>query len=184
MKKIATLTLALFTILAIAQHKNDLAMVNSDATTISKDPTIVGVAAGNENFTTLVTAVKAADLVATLNSDGPFTVFAPTNNAFNKLPDGTVSSLLKPDAKKTLTGILTYHVLKGEYKAADVVAAIKKNNGKFMATTVEGGKITLSLDGDHVVITDEKGNASKVIMTDVGASNGVIHAIDTVIMPN
>ena len=184
MKKIATLALVFFTILAMAQHKNDLAMVNSEATTISKDPTIVGVAAGNENFSTLVTAVKAADLVATLNSEGPFTVFAPTNDAFNKLPEGTVASLLKPDAKKTLTGILTYHVLKGKFNAADVVAAIKKNNGKFMATTVEGGKITLSLYGDHVVITDEKGNSSKVVMADVGASNGVIHAIDTVIMPD
>ena len=184
MKKIATLAMALFTIVAVAQENKELAMLNSEAASISNDQTIVGVAAGNENFSTLVAAVKAADLVATLNSDGPFTVFAPTNSAFEKLPDGTVNSLLKPDAKKTLTGILTYHVLKGKFKAADVVAAIKKNNGKFTATTVEGGKIILTLEGDHVVITDEKGNASKIIMTDVGASNGVIHAIDTVIMPN
>ncbi|MEM5564688.1 fasciclin domain-containing protein [Psychroserpens sp. AS72] len=147
-------------------------------------PTIVGVAAGNENFTTLVAAVKAADLVETLNGKGPFTVFAPTNDAFSKLPEGTVETLLKPENKGTLTGILTYHVVSGKFEAAAVVDAIKKNNGKFTVDTVNGGAITLSLKDDKVMLTDAKGGMSTVIMADVVASNGVIHAIDTVVMPN
>lgn len=145
--------------------------------------TIVGVAAGNENFSTLVAAVKAAGLVDVLNGDGPFTVFAPVNDAFGKLPEGTVASLLKPKNKKTLTAILTYHVVAGEFKAADVIAAIKKNYGKFVIPTVQGGKLTASIKDGKVILTDEKGNASTVIITDVDASNGVIHAIDSVVMP-
>jgi uncharacterized surface protein with fasciclin (FAS1) repeats len=146
-------------------------------------PTIVGVAAGNENFSTLVAAVKAAELVNTLSSDGPFTVFAPVNDAFAKLPEGTVASLLKPENKGTLTAVLTYHVVKGEFKAADVLAAIKKSKGNFAITTVQGGTLTASIKDGNVVLTDAKGNMSTVIMTDVPASNGVIHAIDTVVMP-
>ena len=145
--------------------------------------TIVGVAASNENFTTLVAAVKAADLVSTLNSEGPFTVFAPTNDAFAKLPDGTVETLLKAENKGTLTSILTYHVVAGEFKAADVLAAIKKNNGSFTIPTVNGEKLTASLKNGKVMLKDTKGNYSTVILTDVDASNGVIHAIDTVVMP-
>lgn len=147
------------------------------------EPTIVGVAAGNDNFTTLVAAVKAADLVATLNSDGPFTVFAPVNAAFDKLPEGTVASLLKPENKATLTAILTYHVVAGKFMAADVLAAIKKNNGSFTIPTVQGGSLVASLKDGKVVLTDEKGGMSTVVLTDVAASNGVIHAIDTVVMP-
>lgn len=146
-------------------------------------PTIVSIAAGNENFTTLVAAVKAADLVSTLNSDGPFTVFAPVNAAFEKLPEGTVASLLKPENKETLTAVLTYHVVKGEFKAADVIAAIKKNNGSFTVKTVQGGSLTASITDGNVILTDAKGNTSTVVMTDVDASNGIIHAIDTVVMP-
>ena len=146
-------------------------------------PNIVGVAAGNDNFTTLVAAVKAADLVNTLSSDGPFTVFAPVNAAFDKLPEGTVASLLKPENKATLTAVLTYHVVKGEFKATDVVAAIKKNNGSFTIPTVQGGTITASIKEGNVILTDANGNMSTVIMTDVPASNGTIHAIDTVVMP-
>ncbi|WP_299212141.1 fasciclin domain-containing protein [uncultured Dokdonia sp.] len=146
-------------------------------------PNIVGVAVGNENFSTLVAAVKAADLVETLSGDGPFTVFAPTNDAFAKLPEGTINTLLKPESKATLTGILTYHVVAGKFMAADVVAAIKANNGTFTANTVQGEKISLMMDGNNVVIKDAKGGKSVIIMTDVPASNGVIHAIDTVIMP-
>ena len=145
--------------------------------------TIVGVAAANKNFSTLVAAVKAAGLVDVLNGDGPFTVFAPVNDAFAKLPEGTVESLLKPENKKLLTSILTYHVVAGEFKAAAVLAAIKKNYGKFVITTVQGGKLTASLKDGNVILTDAKGNASKVVITDVDASNGVIHAIDTVVMP-
>ena len=146
--------------------------------------TIVGVAAGNDNFTTLVTAVKAADLVETLNSEGPFTVFAPTNDAFGKLAEGTVETLLKPENKATLSSVLTYHVVSGKFMAADVLAAIKKNEGSFTIPTVQGGKLVASLKGENVILTDEAGNVSTIIMTDVAASNGVIHAIDTVVMPN
>jgi uncharacterized surface protein with fasciclin (FAS1) repeats len=146
-------------------------------------PNIVEVAVGNENFTTLVAAVKAADLVETLSSAGPFTVFAPTNDAFAKLPKGTVETLLKPENKGTLSGILTYHVVSGKYEAAAVIDAIKKNNGKFSVNTVNGGAITLSLNGDQVMLTDANGGTSIVVMADVAASNGVIHAIDSVVMP-
>lgn len=146
-------------------------------------PNIVGVAAGNENFTTLVAAVKAADLVATLSSEGPFTVFAPTNDAFAKLPAGTVEGLLKPESKGTLTAVLTYHVVAGKFDAVAVIDAINQNNGKFTVTTVQGGKIDLSLKDGNVMLTDSKGGMAAVIMADVAASNGVIHAIDTVVMP-
>lgn len=146
-------------------------------------PTIVGVAAGNDNFSTLVAAVKAADLVETLNSDGPFTVFAPTNEAFAKLPAGTVETLLKPENKDDLTSILTYHVVAGSYDAAAVIDAINSNNGSFPVATVNGGNIALSLQDGKVILTDSKGEKATVIMADVNASNGIIHAIDAVVMP-
>lgn len=145
---------------------------------------IVGVAAGNENFSTLVTAVKSAGLVETLSSEGPFTVFAPTNDAFAKLPDGTVSSLLMPASKADLTGILTYHVVAGKFEAAAVIEAINANNGMFKVKTVQGDEIGLSLQDGKVMLTDAKGGMSTVVIADVAASNGVIHAIDTVVMPN
>ena len=150
---------------------------------LKEKQTIVGVAASNDNFSTLVAAVKAADLVATLNSEGPFTVFAPTNEAFAKLPEGTVESLLKSENKETLTSILTYHVVAGKVMAADVLKAINDNNGKFSITTVNGEKLTAYLKDGKVMLKDAKGNKSTVIMTDVDASNGVIHAIDQVVMP-
>ena len=145
--------------------------------------TIVGVAAANENFSTLVAAVKAADLVGTLNSDGPFTVFAPTNEAFAKLPEGTVESLLKAENKAGLTSILTYHVVAGKFMAEDVVKAIKDNDGKFVIITVNGEKLTAHIMDGKVMLKDAKGNNSTIILTDVPASNGVIHALDTVVMP-
>ncbi|RAJ13490.1 fasciclin domain-containing protein [Olleya aquimaris] len=159
--------------------------VNTDTTKndMQNTPNIVGVAVGNDNFSTLVAAVKAAGLVDTLSGDGPFTVFAPTNDAFAKLPEGTVATLLKPENKATLTAVLTYHVVSGKFEAAAVVEAIKSNNGAFEVATVQGGKLVASLDGDSVILTDEKGNKSKVVIADVAASNGVIHAIDTVVMP-
>jgi uncharacterized surface protein with fasciclin (FAS1) repeats len=150
---------------------------------VEETPNIVGVAAGNEAFSTLVAAVKAAGLVETLSSDGPFTVFAPTNDAFAKLPEGTVAGLLEPESKDQLTAILTYHVVAGKFEAAAVIEAINGNNGKFTVDTVQGGKIDLSLDNGNVVLTDANGNTSVVIIPDVAASNGVIHAIDTVVMP-
>ncbi len=150
---------------------------------VQEMPTIVSVAAGNENFSTLVTAVQAAELVETLNSDGPFTVFAPTNDAFAKLPEGTVETLVKPENKEKLTGILTYHVVSGAYNASDVIEAINSNNGSFEVETVQGGTITLSLRDGNVLLTDASGGTATVIIADVLASNGVIHAIDTVVMP-
>ncbi|WP_189663200.1 MULTISPECIES: fasciclin domain-containing protein [unclassified Polaribacter] len=145
--------------------------------------TIVGVAADNENFTTLVAAVTAADLVETLNSAGPFTVFAPINAAFDKLPEGTVATLLKPENKEMLTSILTYHVVSGTFNAAAVIEAINDNDGKFVIKTVQGGILTASLLDGQVILTDTKGNVSTVVIADVAASNGIVHAIDTVLMP-
>ena len=145
--------------------------------------TIVDVAIGNENFTTLVAAVKAAGLVETLSSEGPFTVFAPTNAAFDRLPAGTVDNLLKPENLEKLKSVLTYHVVAGKFEAAAVIDAINQNKGKFTVTTVQGGKIDLSLKDGNVVLTDANGKTSTVAMADVAASNGVIHAIDSVVMP-
>ncbi len=154
------------------------------ASSIAQSENIVGVAAGNENFSTLVTAVKTAGLVETLSSAGPFTVFAPTNDAFAKLPDGTVSSLLMPTSKADLTSILTYHVVAGKFEAAAVIDAINSNNGMFKVKTVQGDEIVLSLKGGKVTLTDAKGGMSTVVIADVAASNGVIHAIDSVVMPS
>nr|WP_296638549.1 fasciclin domain-containing protein [Polaribacter sp.] len=135
---------------------------------------MVTIAASNDNFTTLVN---------TLNSDGHFTVFAPVNEAFDKLPEGTATTLLKPENKEALTSILTYHVISAKFMATDVIKAINDNNGKFMIKTVQVAMITASLNNRNVILTDEKGDNSTVVMTDVDASNGVIHAIDSVVMP-
>jgi uncharacterized surface protein with fasciclin (FAS1) repeats len=145
--------------------------------------TIVETAAGIQDFSTLVAAVKAADLVDVLSSKGPFTVFAPQNAAFEKLPEGTVGALLKPENKKKLTAILTYHVVKGNLMAADVLEAVKKNDGKLPVKTVSGKTLTVMLKGGNVMLMDSQGNYAKVIKTDVKTSNGVIHVIDTVVMP-
>lgn len=151
---------------------------------ICQNKDVVDIAIGSADHTTLVAAVKAADLVATLKGTGPFTVFAPTNAAFDKLPEGTVASLLLPENKATLAKILTYHVVSGNMDAAAVVAAIKKGNGKATVTTVSGGKLTASLDKGKVKLTDEKGGYAYVTATDLNGSNGVIHVLDTVVMPN
>lgn len=145
--------------------------------------TIVDVAAGNEDFSTLVTAVKAADLATTLSGRGPFTVFAPTNAAFAKLPAGTVETLTQPANKATLSGILTYHVVSGRYPSTRIAALIRQGGGSATLTTVQGGTLTARLDGSAVVLTDAKGGTSRVTTTDLNASNGVIHVIDTVVMP-
>ncbi len=163
-------------------------MVNSsettmDSTALSETPNIVGVAAANADFSTLVTAVKAAELVETLSGTGPFTVFAPNNAAFAKLPAGTLDGLLKPENKDKLKAILTYHVVAGKFEAAAVIEAINKNNGKYSVPTVQGDTIVLSLKDGKVILTDAKGGTSTVVLADVAASNGVIHAIDSVVMP-
>jgi len=144
---------------------------------------IVKNAASIDDFSTLVTAVKAADLVEVLQSDGPFTVFAPTNDAFAKLPKETLSSLLKPENKATLQKVLTYHVVKGNLMAADVLKAIKDNDGKLSVKTVSGDSFTVTTKDGKVVIVDAKGNTSTIVKTDVKSSNGVIHVLDTVILP-
>jgi uncharacterized surface protein with fasciclin (FAS1) repeats len=170
MKKIISLALVLaatFTGLKMNAQKTD----------------IVDIAAGSEAHTTLVAAVKAAELVTVLKSDGPFTVFAPVNDAFGKLPAGTVDYLLKAENKSTLSKILTYHVVAGNLDAAAVLAAIKKGNGSVTLTTVSGGKLTASLDNGKVKLTDEKGGSAYVTATDLKGSNGVIHVIDTVVLP-
>lgn len=149
----------------------------------SQGKDVVDIAIGSADHTTLVTAVKAADLVTTLKGKGPFTVFAPTNAAFNKLPAGTVDSLLKPENKAQLAKILTYHVVSGNVDAAGVVAAIKSGNGKAELTTVSGGKLTASMDMDKVKLTDESGNSGFVTTADLKGSNGVVHVIDGVLLP-
>jgi uncharacterized surface protein with fasciclin (FAS1) repeats len=144
---------------------------------------VVDIAIGSKDHSTLVTAVKAANLVATLKSAGPFTVFAPTNEAFNKLPEGTVANLLKPENKAQLAKILTYHVVSGNLDAAAVMNAIKKGNGKVVLTTVSGGKLTASLDMGKVKLTDESGNSAFVTVADLKGTNGVVHVIDGVLLP-
>lgn len=159
------------------------AVIISALSTFAQTKDVVDIAIGSKDHTTLVAAVKAADLVATLKGKGPFTVFAPTNTAFGNLPKGTVDGLLKPEAKKTLTGILTYHVVAGNLDAAAVLAAIKKGNGKAVLTTVNGEKLTATLDGKNVILTDAKGGKATVIVADLKGSNGVVHVIDAVLMP-
>ena len=152
-------------------------------TSFSQGKDIVDIAIGSKDHTTLVAAVKAADLVATLKSAGPFTVFAPTNAAFDKLPEGTVANLLKPENKAQLSKILTYHVVSGNLDAAAVMDAIKKGNGKVVLTTVSGGKLTASLDMGKVKLTDESGKSAYVTATDLKGTNGVVHVIDGVVLP-
>ncbi|MEM9739534.1 MAG: fasciclin domain-containing protein [Pseudomonadota bacterium] len=151
---------------------------------VEAEATIVAVAVATEDLSTLVAAVTAAGLVDTLNSEGPFTVFAPPNSAFDKLPDGTVASLLEPDQKDALTGVLTYHVVSGEVMAADLVAAIQgEDDGTFEITTVNGATLVASIVEGAPILTDAAGNTAAIIATDIDASNGVVHLIDTVVMP-
>ncbi len=159
------------------------AAMTETQTAAAEQPTIVALAAGNEDLSTLVAAVKAADLVSTLNSDGPFTVFAPPNSAFAALPDGTLASLLEPENKATLAGILTYHVVAGEVMAADLISAINANGGSFAITTVNGAILTASVVDGAAVLTDTAGNRSTITATDIDASNGVVHLIDAVVLP-
>ena len=146
--------------------------------------TIVENAVNSRDHTTLVAAVTAAGLVETLSGPGPFTVFAPTNAAFAKLPAGTVETLVQPANKSTLTNILTYHVVSGRVSAADLVGQIRAGGGRARLTTVQGGILTASMRGNAVILTDEKGGVATVTQADVFQSNGVIHVTDTVSMPN
>ncbi len=145
--------------------------------------TIVENASQAKTLTTLVAAVKAAGLVDTLSGPGPFTVFAPTNAAFDKLPAGTVEKLTQPDMKATLTKILTYHVVAGKITAEDLKKEIKSMGGSENLKTVEGGTLTAKMDGDKIVLIDEKGGGASIEAPDVMQSNGVVHVIDSVLMP-
>lgn len=145
---------------------------------------IVANAVNSKDHTTLVAAVKAAGLVDTLEGPGPFTVFAPVNAAFDKLPAGTVDTLLKPENKNQLVNVLTYHVVAGKVSSADLVNMIKKGHGKAELKTVEGGTLTASLMGGKVMLTDEKGGMATVTIADVYQSNGVIHVVDSVLLPD
>jgi uncharacterized surface protein with fasciclin (FAS1) repeats len=146
---------------------------------------IVDNAVNSADHTTLVAAVKAAGLVNTLKSKGPFTVFAPVNSAFEKLPMGTVETLLKPENKATLTKVLTYHVVAGRYDAKELMGLIKKSNGSASLKTVSGGTLTFKMKGSSSIsVTDEKGGMSTVTIANVYQSNGVIHVVDTVLLPN
>jgi uncharacterized surface protein with fasciclin (FAS1) repeats len=145
--------------------------------------TVVDIAVGSPAHTTLVAAVKAGGLVETLQGAGPFTVFAPTNDAFAKLPAGTVESLLKPEAKATLVKILTYHVVAGNLDAAAVVKAIEAGKGSAQVKTVSGGTLTASLKDGKVILTDENGKTATVVAADLKSGNGVVHVIDSVVLP-
>jgi uncharacterized surface protein with fasciclin (FAS1) repeats len=176
---------ALMTLLAIGQHsfaQEKTVTVGGAAMYPSKN--IIENAVNSKDHTTLVAAVKAAELVETLSGPGPFTVFAPTNSAFDKLPKGTVEMLVKPENKAMLTGILTYHVVSGKMSSEDLMKAIKDGGGKATLTTVAGGTLTAMQKGKKIVLTDAKGNNTVVSIADVFQSNGVIHVVDTVLMPN
>ena len=184
MNKRVAMLIAIFAVAvssAVAGMKNP--MVGGQEMFPTKN--IVENAVNSADHTTLVAAVKAAGLVDTLEGPGPFTVFAPTNEAFNKLPAGTVDTLLQPENKGTLTKVLTYHVVAGRLSASELKQQIKAGNGTAELTTVEGGKLWASLhDGKHIMLKDEKGGMAMVTIPDVFQSNGVIHVIDTVVMPN
>jgi uncharacterized surface protein with fasciclin (FAS1) repeats len=162
--------------------KSDNPMVGGAAMYKTKD--IVDNAVNSADHTTLVAAVKAAGLVDTLKSKGPFTVFAPVNSAFAALPAGTVETLLKPENKATLVKILTYHVVAGNFDSKAIAKAIQKGGGTASLTTVSGGTLKASMSGSDLILTDEKGGTSKVTIADVRQSNGVIHVVDTIVMPN
>lgn len=174
----AAFTLAIF--FATASHAQKNPMVGGAPMYANKN--IVENAMNSKDHTTLVAAVKAADLVETLKGKGPFTVFAPTNSAFENLPKGTVETLLKPENKKMLQGVLTYHVVSGKMDSKAIAAAIKAGNGTATLTTVQGGKLKAMMKGDELVLMDEKGYTSTVTIADVYQSNGVIHVINTVVM--
>lgn len=175
----AVAVLALTSLSALAQKDPDVGGAPMYA-----NKTIVANAVNSPVHTTLVAAVKAAGLVDTLNSPGPFTVFAPTDAAFAKLPAGTVDTLVKPENKATLTKILTYHVVAGRISSKDLAKMIKKGHGTATLTTVEGGKLTATMMGGSIMLTDEKGGMATITTADVFQSNGVIHVIDTVLMPS
>ncbi len=183
MKKVSLMLVSFFTLSSIfAQSMEKTVEVGGAAMYPSKN--IVQNAVNSADHTTLVAAVKAAGLVETLQTAGPFTVFAPTNAAFNKLPEGTVSTLVMPENKSTLTKILTYHVVSGRLDAKAIAQLIKEGNGSTMLKTVSGGTLKATMKGKKLMLTDEKGGMSEVTISDVYQSNGVIHVVNTVLLPS
>src|SRR5258707_14472180 len=193
MKRITKVALAGFAAAALAISLGAMgpafAQMNEKTVAVGGAPmypskNIVQNAVNSKDHTTLVAAVKAAGLVDTLQGLGPFTVFVPTNEAFAKLPAGTVDTLLKPENKDMLTKILTYHVVAGRISASDLKKEIKAGNGEASLKTVSGGTLTATIQGTHIVLRDEKGDMSTVTISNVNQSNGVIHVVDTVLLPN
>jgi uncharacterized surface protein with fasciclin (FAS1) repeats len=182
MKKLILSAIALVAIAIAPNAYAQTKMVGGAAMYPTKN--IVENAVNSKDHTTLVAAVTAAGLVETLESTGPFTVFAPTNEAFDKLPSGTVATLVKPENKATLTKILTYHVVAGRLSAANLMAKVKEGRGKAELKTVEGGTLTVMKQGKKLYLVDEKGGKSWITIADVFQSNGVIHVVNTVLMPN
>lgn len=192
MKKVFLMLLFAAASIAIASQSANAQMMSHDSTNMNpmvggapmlRTMDIVDNAVNSADHTTLVAAVKAADLVATLKSKGPFTVFAPTNAAFDKLPAGTVESLVKPENKTTLTKILTYHVLAGKFDSNAIAKRIKAGGGSASFKTVSGDTLTARMNGNSLVLRDEKGGTSTVSIANVYQSNGVIHVVDTVLLP-
>jgi len=181
MKRLFIATIALAAMAIAPKTYAQTKMVGGAAMYPTKD--IVDNAVNSKDHTTLVAAVKAAGLVETLKSTGPFTVFAPTNEAFDKLPKETVPTLLKPENKATLTKILTYHVVAGRLSAEDLMAKVKAGKGKTELTTVQGGKLWVMQQGKKLYLVDEKGGKSWITIADVFQKNGVIHVVNTVLMP-
>ncbi|MBN8851019.1 MAG: fasciclin [Sphingobacteriales bacterium 50-39] len=182
MKKHTIVALILFMFAFMTRTSAQTKMVGGAPMYPTKN--IIENAMNSKDHTTLVAAVKAAGLVQTLEGEGPFTVFAPTNEAFKKLPAGTVDNLLKPENKATLTKILTYHVVSGRITAADLMDMVKRGMGKAALATVQGGKLTVMQDGKELYLVDEKGGKSRITISDVFQSNGVIHVVNTVLLPN
>ncbi len=182
MKKIALLLMSAFFLNASMAQMDKPVQVGGAPMFAAKN--IIQNAVNSKDHTTLVAAVKAANLVEILQGSGPFTVFAPTNAAFDKLPAGTVESLVKPENKGTLTKILTYHVVSGKWNAESIAKMIKEGGGSVTLKTVSGGTLKAWMKGDKLVLTDEKGGMSTVTIKDVNQSNGVIHVVDTVLMPS
>lgn len=180
--KAIVLMFGLISVLNLNAHAEKSVEVGGAPMFASKD--IIDNAVNSKDHTTLVAAVKAAGLVETLKGNGPFTVFAPTNEAFGKLPAGTVDGLLKPEAKPALTKVLTYHVVAGNLTAAKLAALIKEGKGQATLKTVAGGTLSLSQKGKEILIKDEKGGSAKVTTADVLQKNGVIHVVNAVLLPN
>ncbi len=183
LSKRAALTLAIFAGMSAMPIASAMANPMVGGAAMYPTKTIVDNAVNSKDHTTLVAAVKAAGLVETLSGPGPFTVFAPTNAAFAKLPAGTVETLVKPESKDVLTKILTYHVVSGTMTSKEIATAIKAGGGRATLTTVQGEPLTAAMVGGKLVLTDAKGGTSTVTIKDVIQSNGVIHVVDTVLMP-